>query len=93
MVGRVFHGFWTVILICAVVTFFAGAAVMGKVAGNGGNALGQGIKGGFIFVSALGQGFREADAVDAQVKAGEAEKRAKAAEERAKRAEAKAKGQ
>lgn len=93
MIGRVFHGFWNVILIGAVIAFFAGAAVMGKAMGNGGNAIGQGIKGSFIFVSAVHTGFAEADAVDAQAKAADAEKRAAAAEKRARAAEKKAKGQ
>jgi hypothetical protein len=89
-IGKLFSGFWTVVLGLALIAWLAGVVVMTAVAGNGGNALGQGIKGGFTFVGAVGSGFTDAKAVEDQVKAADAEKRARAAEKRARAAEKRA---
>lgn len=85
MIRRLFDFWWACVLGLALIAWLAGGIVMREVADNGGSALGQGIKGGFTLVSAIGSGFAQADAVDAQVKAAEAEQRLKEAEERAKK--------
>ena len=55
--------FWDVVLIAALLALMGGAALMQSAAGTGGNALGQGISGGFSFVKAIAGGFKDADAV------------------------------
>jgi hypothetical protein len=98
MIRWVFEKWWSAVLGLALIAWIAGVAVMLAVASNGGNALGQGLKGGFTVVGAIGDGYAQADAVDSQMKAAaasqkirELEKRAKKATADAKRAEARAK--
>jgi hypothetical protein len=61
--GWVVRRFWDVVLIAALLALMGGAALMQAAAGTGGNALGQGISGGFTFVKAIAGGFKDADAV------------------------------
>src|SRR3954452_21568145 len=61
--GWVVRRFWDVVLIAALLAILGGAALMQSAAGTGGNALGQGISGGFTFVKAIAGGFKDADAV------------------------------
>ena len=48
--GWVSRRFWDAVLIAALLALMGGAALMHSAAGTGGNALGQGISGGFTFV-------------------------------------------
>jgi len=61
--GWVVRRFWDVVLIAALLALMGGAALMHSAADTGGNALGQGISGGFTFVKAIAGGFKDADAV------------------------------
>ena len=61
--GWMVRRFWDVVLIAALLALMGGAALMQAAAGTGGNALGQGISGGFTFVKSIAGGFKDADAV------------------------------
>jgi hypothetical protein len=61
--GWLIRRFWDVVLIAALLALMGGAALMQAAADTGGNALGQGISGGFTFVKAIASGFKDADAV------------------------------
>jgi hypothetical protein len=67
--GWVFRRFWDVVLIAALLAVLGGAALMQSAAGTGGNALGQGISGGFTFVKSIAGGFRDANTVGNALKA------------------------
>src|SRR4051795_2096392 len=61
--GWVVRRFWDVVLIAALLAILGGAALMQSAAGTGGNALGQGISGGFTFVKSIAGGFKDANTV------------------------------
>jgi len=61
--GWVVRRFWDVVLVAALLALMGGAALMHSAADTGGNALGQGISGGFTFVKSIAGGFKDADAV------------------------------
>src|SRR5215212_4664226 len=67
--GWIVRRFWDVVLIAALLAVLGGAALMQSAAGTGGNALGQGISGGFTFVKSIAGGFRDANAVGDALKA------------------------
>jgi hypothetical protein len=61
--GWLIRRFWDVVLIAALLAVLGGAALMQSAAGTGGNALGQGISGGFTFVKSIAGGFQDANKV------------------------------
>lgn len=93
--GFLFRGFFQVVLLAMVVTIIGGYALANSLMSTGGAAFGAGLKGGGTFLSATGQGFRDAAAYEnaqSQAQANQAIREQAAKDQARKDAQKKAQG-